>query len=512
MIKKAMQILLVLCILLLSAGGYVHAASEGTPQVLLLYDSLAKSTLREGNIALLQQQLAASGAQVTLLSLDHYERGLLKAYAKVITVMNSPDLAVTNSFYLEDWENYRGDYLHVGFSLPAKAASELQAEFSIRNSGRMSLTFGDFSAEGLAVRGLPLLTSWAAGAKTYGQLAGGGERAVPYAVSKGSTTYASYLEKGNISELAMAYVLRDWLGIAQAPRTYFLVKEVYPFSDLALLENMAERFYAAGIPFMVSVRPVFSNTDYPAMKRYLDALKVVQSRNGSILVQAPAVMPSIGTGDHTLREKMAGFISLLAANGIAPLGIGAEMYWSYDKEYGPQGMGFFDSAVLFPDEKVMYMEQSRASVAFGSSLYSLPLDTLQKIQVNGKAMPAFPLDTAITVNMPEKQAALRDMLQLLDSYWITFADYKQGEHKTVSGNDRITSSHGVLTINGQQLNIEHTPEKVDSTYQYTQEQRQSFARLFSVQNQFFIVAIILSLLLFGGLFAVGYRLYRQKYK
>lgn len=88
------------------------------------------------------------------------------------------------------------------------------------------------------------------------------------------------------------------------------------------------------------MRPVFSNTDFPAMQRYLEALKVVQSKNGSILINAPVVMPSINSNDHTLGDKMSGFINLLAENGIAPLGMGADLYWTYDKEYSSAGMKF----------------------------------------------------------------------------------------------------------------------------------------------------------------------------
>lgn len=160
-------------------------------------------------------------------------------------------------------------------------------------------------------------------------------------MSKGNDTYAPYFEQGNISTLGMAYVLKDWLHItAAAPKMYLAIKEIYPFSDLRLLAETGERLYQLGIPFLASVRPVFSNTDYPAMQRYLVAMKSVQSSNGSILVNAPVVMPTISSGDHTLKGKMNDFINLLAENGLGPLGVGAEMHWSYDKEYSEAGMSF----------------------------------------------------------------------------------------------------------------------------------------------------------------------------
>ncbi|MNC81698.1 hypothetical protein D3C87_2106470 [compost metagenome] len=66
-------------------------------------------------------------------------------------------------------------------------------------------------------------------------------------------------------------------------------------------------------------------------------------------------------------------------------------------------------------------------------------------------------------------------------------------------------------MNGAPLNVGYAPETVSSDYQYKEEQVRSFTKLFSVQSKFFIIVIIVALLLFGGLMAVGYRLYRKKY-
>lgn len=66
-------------------------------------------------------------------------------------------------------------------------------------------------------------------------------------------------------------------------------------------------------------------------------------------------------------------------------------------------------------------------------------------------------------------------------------------------------------MGGKALNVGYAPEVVDSDYQYQKEQVKSFTRLFSAQNQFFIVVIIISLLVFGSLLVVGYRMYRRKY-
>jgi len=498
-----------LTILLLPATPVQSAASP--QQVLLLYDSLAKGTSKDGNVTELQRLLAAYSTKVTLRSLDQYEQGMLKNYSRVIMVRNEADISITNKSYIEDWEHYQGQYLHIGYNPPANLTKALQLTTDVIYDGSAELEIGQFSGIQAKVQDMPYIVASQA-VKSYGQLSFAEEGLqAPYAVSKGNDTYAPYFEQGNVSTLGMAYVLKDWLHITAAPKMYLAIKEIYPFSDLRLLAETGERLYQLGIPFLASVRPVFSNTDYPAMQRYLVAMKSVQSSNGSILVNAPVVMPTISSSDHTLKGKMNDFINLLAENGLGPLGVGAEMHWSYDKEYSEAGMSFFDSVVLYPDEQIDYMEQSDTSKSFPSSLYSVPLEFLQALHTSNKVIPHLPMDTVITVDMPEDERQLEEMLQSLERNWVSFADYKQEEHQVVTDQNTISSLDGMISINGQPLSLDYTPETVDSDYRYTEEQQKSFTRLFNIQNQFFIVVIMISLLLFGGLLMIGYRLYRRKF-
>jgi uncharacterized protein YdaL len=508
---------LLLVAALLQPSAPVYAAAEvqpaaRQPKVLLLYDSLAIGTPREGNVRELQRQLAAYHVQVTLVALDHYEQGMMTAFSKVVTVINAPDLAQPLSKpFAEDTARYSGQYLHIGYDPPARLVQDLQLSTGRVEEEGAELTIGSFQGENLTLKQAPFIVSSKA-EREYGSLfLKSSGRKAPFAVSSGKLTYVPYFTAGNASVLAMANVLKDWLGAASAAGPYLVIKEIYPFSDLALLEELAGRLYEAGIPFIASVRPVFSNTDFPAMQRYLEALKAVQSKNGSILVNAPVVMPSINSSDHTLGGKMSGFIDLLADSGIAPLGMGADIYWTYDKEYAAAGMGFFDSVVLFQDGNVIHMEETNVSTSFASSLYSMTPEFLQSLKHEGKALPQLPLDTAVTIDFPEDEAGLEKLLQTLDGFWMTFADYKQSAHKVVTDTNTIESADGVLRVNGSMLNIDYVPETVSSDYQYKEEQFKSFKTLFSVQSKFFIVVIALALLFFGGLLTVGYRLYRKKY-
>ncbi|KQO18258.1 hypothetical protein [Paenibacillus sp. Leaf72] len=525
--KTLLHLLLLLCLLCSSSISSLAAAAEREAEpihVLLLYDSLAKDSPKAGNVEALQQQLAAFGAQVTILSVDGYSGGMLEQYSKVILVRNAADMELTNAAFVQDRAAYRGDYFHIGEELPARQQQSLHIAIEQTPSEEtMRLAIGPFSDEAVRVQNTPyiVMEQTAANpsvnlqAEAYGSFTpkqnSGANGSSPYAVRNEHTAYVPYFQKGNLSELAMSYVLKDWLGLAEPGLTYLLFKEIYPFSDLTLLAQMADTLYDAGIPFAISVQPVFSNSEFPAMQRYLETLKYVQSRNGTVLVNAPVVASTIGQNDQTLKTKMTSFIDVLAAYGIAPLGMGAEMYWSYDKEYAVDGMGFFNSAVLLPNKKLMYRSQTNVSQPFASSLYSISPSYLASFDREGKAWEPLPMNTALTYDFAENEAQLSADLASITESWMTFTDYKQQGHEVRTEAHVILSQGGHMTINGQAVTLNDALRQVSSDFEYADKGTVSFTTLFNVQNKIFIVIIIVSLFIFGFLFMIGYRLYRRKY-
>ncbi|NQX46365.1 hypothetical protein HQN87_13570 [Paenibacillus tritici] len=486
------------------------ASPAPAQRILLLFDSLGRGTDQEGNVAELQRLLAAYSAQVTLKPIAGYEPGSMSAYTGVITVVNNDELGITNQAYLQDAAKYRGAVLHVGYRPPAGMQQTLGLKPGVWHGAGASLSIGGFTGIPLDVKKMPYTA--AGSGRPYGLWSSADEgMQAPFAVSRGRITYLPYLKQGNFTGMAAAYVLKDWLKFTAEPQTYLVIKEIYPFSDLELLEKLADRLYQSGIPFIASVRPVFGNTDFPAMKRYLEALRTVQAHNGSIVVNAPAVRPPVNTKDRTLRGKMNHFINVLTEGGAVPLGVAAEGYWTYDKEYSTAGMGFFNSAVLYPDGETHYMEQMDTSAVFASAVYSLPPELLQGISRDGKAMPQLPLNAGVTYDLPENEDGLEELLQSLKNEWYTFADYKQASHKVSTDIHTLEAAAGVVKVDGHTLDVDYIPKTVIDDYQYQEKQATSFNTLFSVQNQFFIVVILAALILFGGLLAIGYRLYRRKY-
>ncbi|MFF2886832.1 hypothetical protein [Paenibacillus sp. NPDC057967] len=504
-------IMLILCLSLAVPGVVAAASDEKQPaHVLIVYDSLALGSAKEGNIEALKRMVAAFGASATVQSFDQYVQGSISSYEYVIGVRNRNDLSAGSTGFLQDLSAYQGAYLHIGANLPDSKRATLQLKEESRAKETVSLSIGQLTESSIKVGDGRFIASY--DGVGYGTITMDGQQGThPYGVRNGSTAYIPHYEKGNLSELALGYLLKDWLKSEKQTQLYVLFTEIYPFSDLKALVRLADSLYDAGIPFIVSVRPVFSNTDYPAMKRYLEALKHVQSRNGSVVVQAPNVSATISQDMTTLDLKMAEFINVLADYGIAPLGVGSEMYWVYDQHYNTKGMGAFDSSVLFPNEEIKHMARVDTSKAFSSSLYTIDMNRIEQLQRKDLYLDPLPMDTALVLDFPSDEEELEATIDQLMEEWTSFGDYKNISHAVHTEKHDISSRGGILYFNGQAVTLNAADRLISSEYEYIAKGEKSFEKLFTMQNKILIVLILLSLFIFGCFLIIGYRMYKRKY-
>lgn len=489
-------------------------AEEDSHSILVLYDSLAIGTDKGNNIEALKRVLASFGAKVTVKPFSHYVNGELSNYKHVIGIRNRYDLSDQYETWDGDLQNYSGAYMHIGADAPEIVLRRLNLELEFRTNEVTSLAIGQLHESERSISALHLIVSYRG--KEYGKLNvpdQGRSGSFPYAVSDGTTSYVSYYEQGNLSELAIAYTMKDWLGIQRAAQWYVLFDEVYPFSDLNALTRMSDSLYRAGIPFIVNVSPVFLNTDYPAMQRFLEALKFVQSRNGSIIISAPNVNVVISQDMNQLDQLMDQFIDDLVAYGIAPLGIGAEVHWTYDEHFSSKGMGSFQSNVLFKDKTIHAVKPTNVSTPFTSSLYSVNFTDVKEWQSEtATAAEPLPMDTAFVFPFPRETKEIEGVVQLLKEEWILFGDYKQIEHVVQSERNKVWTRNGNVYVNGVAISLNPGEMEISSAYEYIVQEEKSFERLFTFQNKVLVGLSLFSLTIFGCFLLIGHRIYKKKYE
>ncbi|ACS99256.1 hypothetical protein [Paenibacillus sp. JDR-2] len=511
-IKLCLLVMLCLslpAVVLVPASAPAAAAqnSKNASRVLLVYDSLGVDSPAAGNIEALQRMLLSLGATVTTIASDAYKPEMAEDYAKLVTVCNTEDLCGSITAGMAA---FTGEWLHIGPNPPEVLRGKLALRTETASRQSLKLSVGGLFEDHIFVNRLAYITEGKG--ETYGQMTSSeGAVKTPFAVSAGGYAYVPYFESGNLSELAVAYVLRTWLGVEAPTQSHLLIRGITPFIDLDRLEALSEQLYNAGIPFLVSVSPLFNNTDYPAMQRYLAALQTVQSYNGSVLVQVPTPT-SAGQDPSILKTQMDGFLNHLADAGIAPLGMTGDMKRAQEKEGREAGFAFSDTTILFANESGVTTRETEAVQPFAASPYTMPASVLLQISHENKIWPAFPVNLAVTFDWFESDASQEEAVREAAGSWLPFADFKSETHSLSSSAHKAESRSGALLLDGKPADLQDQAEPEEQAAVVAQpEQKVTFHALFSVQSRILIVLIITTLMLFAVFLLIGYRLYKKKY-
>lgn len=482
--------------------------------VLVVYDSLAIGEPNEGNVEALLRLLSTMGVPASLKRLRENETYSLNTYRAVIAIRNNLDLSDGYARFSKELNGYGGKFLHIGAGMEERRSTLLQLYVGTTEpeSARLSagpLQLADFVP---SLERLPFI-AYAEG-EVYGEIQWEvSGRSSPFGVRSGSNAYVPIFRSGGPSIIAMGVLLQDLLGLDGVGKVYLLYKEIYPFPDPARLKVVSDALYDLGIPYIYSVRPIYRNIEYPAMHRFMESLRAAQSRNGTIFANAPVLSPVAGIQEGMLEEKTDLFLNVLAENGIVPLGTGADAAyrWREDMGFSEHGMDPFDSAVLFPptDPLLLARAGNLPTRVFASSMLSVAWDEIAPYWQPSSA--ELPVDLAVTLDFYATDEQMSESIRKLGESRIPFADYKNGSHETRSSRHVMSSAGGILYIDGEQVGLGRTAGSVSSEFDYRDEGPQSFERLFTVQNYFYLTVIFCSLAVFGVILIAGYKLYRRKY-
>ena len=210
----------------------------------------------------------------------------------------------------------------------------------------------------------------------------------PMGVITDKIMFAPYFSKDDITAFAVAKMLNQYFQKFDGGKMYIMIDEVYPFDDINMLELIADKFYDNGIPFVMSIMPVYQNTDYPSFKRYTSALRYIQSKNGSLIMHEP-----IMTGNEL---------------------VGDEIDIRMEKAFN-----------TFEENDVHVYEQTLFP-------YEVSLESLTGIHPQNELFISLPIDTVIKFNVFKDEAELDAALEMINSKWLQIGDYNRNFTDNIS--------------------------------------------------------------------------------
>ncbi len=129
------------------------------------------------------------------------------------------------------------------------------------------------------------------------------------------------------------------------------IDNVYPFSDLNRLMDMAEVFNMAGIEYIVSVAPVYENYQMHAYENYIEVLRYISQTGGHLFVRYPIENKS-GTYNLDPRKPFTRAVAEFHRRGLEVVGIEIPQDKMFTHLSVYEGLGFQCLLVTEAEKKI----------------------------------------------------------------------------------------------------------------------------------------------------------------
>ncbi len=365
MIKKCLIVILLIAAFTCALpAGIVFAESD---RVLLVYDDKDK-------MAIISDLIKACGMQPVAVSNVEYSSSMAEQYQYVVLQDTAPlkDMLQTNKKFV-----CLGDGFNVIPGVQTETVKrKMHAKISVYNNTQSVIIEKE----------LTHIKSYCG--EAIGSIGFEGNE-YPIGVITERIMFAPHFCKDDITVFAVAKMLNEYFGRKDEGFMYVLIDKVSPFDSVKMLESIAESFYSAGIPFVMSIMPVYYNTDYPSFKRYVNVLRYIQSKNGSLIMHEPIV-----TGNELVGED-----------------IDVRMPKVFET-FKQNGVHVFDES-MHP--------------------YEVSLKMLAAIHPQNELFISLPIDTVIKYEVFKDENELAKAVNEINKKWIQIGDYR----RNVTGDEYI---------------------------------------------------------------------------
>lgn len=273
--------------------GTDRAAKDTGKSAVLLYNTLDKAGEEREDVVSLYSMLRTYCSTVSMLEINEYRTGLLKD-AHYVFITGGVRTEVNDSLG-RDLMNFDGVIGWVGGGLEKYTGYGFIKGFDIESySGEIAeLSYAFKSGNGSAERILTgrrkniprIRITDKSMIQSYGTITTGTE-SFPYAVQSGKVWCFSLFEKSGEGGAVFHQMLNRIFTEEQGEKTgvYIKIDNVSPFVDFQKLKDTAGWLEAEGVPFIMELRPVFSNTDYEHMKRFAALIRELQGMGGTAVL------------------------------------------------------------------------------------------------------------------------------------------------------------------------------------------------------------------------------------
>ncbi|MDD6050826.1 MAG: DUF2334 domain-containing protein [Clostridiales bacterium] len=326
---------------------------------------------------------------------------------------------------------------------------------------------------------------------------------LPLCKRVGSITHMAYCDADEARMAAMlADFLLGWLrpdGSPPACGQYLVLSPVYPFQEPEDLVALTDVLENERLPYAVCVMPIYEHVDYPAMKRFCQWLRYIQSKGVAIVLHAPLMSPN---DVEAYRKQLETAYRAYADYGVYPVALAAPE----DDLGSPHGMeaisGF--STVLLTEGDGPLTAPALTETPTRQEEHRLLAPYTQ-----GSAFTtAYP--QAIYLDANASPDELRRRVQTLGRSGCSLMSLAGMAHSVQIGDDCISRSPtGGLEVNGQPFSLAYTAFE-DEEYRYDRGIVQYMTEQIQTSNRIIMGFVLLASACFAAFMLLSRQAMRRE--
>lgn len=487
MYKKITTIILVGIIFLMSITNIVYANGKGSDDgdILLLYDKNSSNEKEIGSISdiltYLGYKVSYSSIEDSVNKLDKFNNIIIYSekenaddkFIQKLYKCNNKFMVIGNGL-IKDIINYMDNSIEY----VEEGKSEYEINYNFSNEKDISLYLktddtillkGDFE--------------YASGKIASVKYSGN------YSVRSGNLSYIAVYDCDNdILKAMLTQEIALWMwqykGLPHNYAQYIVLDGIYPFVDPEKLFNVIEIMNKYRIPYIISVMPIYINSEYPAMKKFCEILSYAQSNGWAIILHSPIIQRE-EVIEEEINEKINTSYLAYSQYKVYPIGLEAPKDWIYSKN-GQNILRRFKTIFLYESSN-----EERNKNNFNNEIYNDGHNIVSPaLMLNDKEFcPIRVHSTAVYLNINDSIEDIEETIDIIMKSNVLMKSMWDMDQSVYTNQYVLKYENKILKFQGKVVSLSYEPFKYEKNFDYKRNIVGRMARLMSNSNKVLLVFV-----------------------
>ncbi len=268
---------------------------------------------------------------------------------------------------------------------------------------------------------------------------------------------------------------------------YMVLDKVYPFQDPDKLLQVVNELIKKEEPFVISVMPIYLNSEYPAMQHFCEILRYAQDHGGTIVIHSPInQMNNIDV--DLVNEYLSMAIRNYLEQGVYPMGIQVPRNWMFNHDT-IEIMARFRTVLVDREDDpniVPSLVNNTNSVYKDGHQWIAPAVALDAHGVSYTRVNS----TAIYIDITEEFEQIQTKIAACRTSYVPLKSLWDIEHSWWTDEDILTYRNHIILVNNKRVEREFVPTDYDPKFEYHRNMLQRFSKDLAAENQKLLVAVV----------------------